>query len=304
MGSVMSEQLSPRRLAEVIGVSESSIKRWVDAGRIASTLTPGGHRRISLRAAIRFVRESGTAPVEPTALGLPAVGTRGQSDRVTDWAEELYRQLLNGRFADSVALVRALYASGQDSAEIIDGTFRVVMERFGKLWHDSGEKGIYLEHRATQIGVRILTELRALQNPPPASAPIALGGAPEGDPYLLPTQSVATVLESVGFAASNLGPETPDGAFVSAIDRLRPALVWLSLTVDRSLVHQKRTIRTVGREIERVGGSLVLGGQAVADMKHVDSLVSFRGGTLVELAAFAKGVLAAARRSGTPEGRS
>jgi len=38
-------QLSPRELAEALGVSESSLKRWVDAGKIAASRTEGGHRR-------------------------------------------------------------------------------------------------------------------------------------------------------------------------------------------------------------------------------------------------------------------
>ena len=38
--------LSPRELAEAVGVSESSLKRWADRGRVHVHRTEGGHRRI------------------------------------------------------------------------------------------------------------------------------------------------------------------------------------------------------------------------------------------------------------------
>lgn len=53
----MKPLLSPRELAQAIGVSESSIKRWIDDGLIGATKTAGGHRRIAGSEAIRFVRE-------------------------------------------------------------------------------------------------------------------------------------------------------------------------------------------------------------------------------------------------------
>ena len=47
----MKQVLSPREMATVLGVSESSIKRWVDDGAITSTKTAGGHRRITVSEA-------------------------------------------------------------------------------------------------------------------------------------------------------------------------------------------------------------------------------------------------------------
>lgn len=287
----MTVHISPRRLAEAVGVSESSIKRWVDAGRIVSTLTAGGHRRIPIAVAIRFAREFGTVPVDPAALGIAADPSAGPADRGADTGEALYEHVLEGRTQAAVALVRAWYVTGQETARFIDEPFRIAMERLGRLWHDRGEEGVFLEHRATQIGLRILHELRAMQSPLPTSAPLALGGAPTGDPYLLPTLAAATVLEAVGFATSNLGPETPDSAFVSAIDNLRPSLVWISFTTALRPADGKRLIRIVGKTVERVGGSLVIGGQASGNLPLDDSAVSFRVDSMVELAAFARGVL-------------
>ena len=57
----MKPLLSPRELAQAIGVSESSLKRWADAGQIRVARTAGGHRRISIADAVRFIREADRA---------------------------------------------------------------------------------------------------------------------------------------------------------------------------------------------------------------------------------------------------
>src|SRR5687768_18525459 len=62
--------LTTRDLALAMGVSESSIKRWADEGEIRAARTVGGHRRIPLPEALRFVRERGRALRHAEARGL------------------------------------------------------------------------------------------------------------------------------------------------------------------------------------------------------------------------------------------
>src|SRR3954447_19614353 len=66
--------LTPKELAEVIGASESSLRRWVDAGSIRMSRTAGGHRRIPVAEASGFIRESGATVVRPELLGLEELG--------------------------------------------------------------------------------------------------------------------------------------------------------------------------------------------------------------------------------------
>src|SRR5215211_2356769 len=64
--------LTPKDLADAIGASESSLRRWVDSGRVKMSRTAGGHRRIPLAEAIRFIRETHATVVRPDLLGLGA----------------------------------------------------------------------------------------------------------------------------------------------------------------------------------------------------------------------------------------
>ncbi|HQB42138.1 MAG TPA: helix-turn-helix domain-containing protein, partial [Polyangiaceae bacterium] len=46
----MSDRLmSTGDVAEVLGVSEATVKRWADAGTLSCIRTPGGHRKFRLR---------------------------------------------------------------------------------------------------------------------------------------------------------------------------------------------------------------------------------------------------------------
>ncbi|RMF75473.1 MAG: hypothetical protein D6738_03680 [Acidobacteria bacterium] len=292
----MPEVLSPRQLAEAIGVSESSVKRWVDVGRIEAATTAGGHRRIPLAAALRFVRRAGLPLAAPEALGLAAPSGWDEADDA-GWTLRFSRALREGRAHEVLSLVRLAFATGRTSGWIVDEGLAPALDELGTLWRTHGDEGVFLEHRATQLGILVLEELRVLHGVPADDALPALGAAPAGDPYLLPTMAAGVVLEECGFAATNLGPDTPDSVIVAAIEQTRPALVWLSLTVARPNREQQRTVDRVARAASRIHAALALGGQASRTVRGAVS-VDCRGSSMTELEAFARGLArgGAARR--------
>ena len=46
--------MTVRQAAQLLGVSEPTLRKWTDAGRIATFRTPGGHRRYLLAEIERF----------------------------------------------------------------------------------------------------------------------------------------------------------------------------------------------------------------------------------------------------------
>jgi len=216
--------LSPRELAEALGVSESSLKRWVDAGKIAATRTFGGHRRIALNEAVRFIRETGAPVANPEILGMPEIAVAQERGRAGD--DRLLAYLLAGDVTGARGWLLARYLGGASVAELSDGPVRDAMHALGELWrHDEG--GVFVEHRGTDVCLQALAHLRSTFEPP-ASAPLALGGTPEDDPYLLATFMAATVIASAGMRTMNLGPDTPVSAMQHAVLHHQPRLVWVS----------------------------------------------------------------------------
>ena len=94
----MEPKFSPKQVAQALGVSESSLKRWCDQGRIAVQHTPGGHRRISLESILEFVRSTTNQLLAPELLGLPA--RSGKGAHTFRWAaNDLCEALIHGNGA-------------------------------------------------------------------------------------------------------------------------------------------------------------------------------------------------------------
>jgi len=105
--------LSPRELADALGVSESSLKRWVDAGKIAAARTDGGHRRIALPEAVRFIRETGAPVARPELLDMPEVAAV-QARSTTPRGDDGFRHyLVEGDAAGARGWLLAHYLAGR-----------------------------------------------------------------------------------------------------------------------------------------------------------------------------------------------
>jgi excisionase family DNA binding protein len=288
---VMKQILSPKQLADAIGVSESSLKRWADEGLLRATRTAGGHRRIPVAEAIRFVRETQATLVRPEILGLPDVESiSGDLPARRDEADRLYLYLSEGRSLEARGLVMSMYLSGRPVAEICDGPVREAMARIGDIWQHDPE-GIFVEHRATDICLQAMEQLR-MTFQVDDDWPVAVGGGPSKDPYILPSLMIATALSAEGIRAVNLGPDTPVETLIHAAASHQARLVWLSLSSESASAQLNGDIAQLARRLAELGTSLILGGQArdrIAPIRR--SNVHF-GGSIGELVAYAKGVIA------------
>lgn len=284
----MKPLLSPRDLAQSIGVSESSIKRWVDDGVIQATRTAGGHRRIAASEAIRFIRESQSILVRPEVLGLrDLAAVKGKTPAFSESADTLFEYLKAGAATEAKGLLTALFLGGRSLAQIVDGPLRLTMERIGDLWtHEPS--AIFWEHRATEIAIQAISGLRGLFSPPD-DGPVALGGAPAGDPYILPTLSVAAVLESLGVRAVNLGPDTPLSSLERGIEALEPHLVWLSLSVVPEAEDLSTSLPALVERLAVKGRTLIVGGSLATALDLAPHPNLHVGSSMAELEAFAKG---------------
>ncbi len=285
--------LTTAQLADAMGVSDSSVKRWIDAGRIAASRTAGGHRRVPVEEAVRYIRSSGAEVVRPGRLGLVAGEPKLSPG---DFDDALHGHLIAGRAADARGLLEMRFLGGASVAEIADGPLRSAMVRVGERWRRH-PAGVFEEHRATEIAVSAMIRLRALL-PPAPDAPVALGGAPSGDPYVLPSLAAAATLEDAGMQAVNLGPETPLETIAIGAASLRPTLVWLSVSVAGNPRALRRRLLRVAEEARSLGAVLVVGGASLDRLALPPAAALHAGGSMAELRALARGLLLAARATG------
>jgi excisionase family DNA binding protein len=287
----MEKLLTSRELAEAIGASESSLRRWTNSGAIRTSRTVGGHRRIPLSEAVRFVRETGATVVRPDVLGFPAAAAGTGDDRA------LYQALLDGDADAARGRVHGMYLSGRKLAAIFDGPLAGAMHHVGELWqHDP--RGVLVEHRATDICLRAVAELRQLLPAPPGEEPVAVGGAPAYDPYLLPSMMAAAVLADAGYRVTSLGAKTPADVLAAAAEELDARVVWLSVSHAEPET-LRLDVEQLASRLEPRGTAILVGGRAAAglDVAHLPNVRVL--GTMSELAAYAQGATAPRRGQAT-----
>ena len=116
--------LTPKDLANAIGASESALRRWVDGGRIRMSRTAGGHRRIPLQEAIRFIRQTGATVVRPELFGLNALATAADVSSGPSRDDALFHALRAGNRDVARGLIVSSYLGGLGLAALFDGPIR------------------------------------------------------------------------------------------------------------------------------------------------------------------------------------
>lgn len=282
--------LSPKEFAETIDASESTIKRWVDKGRVRADKTEGGHRRITVEEAIRVIRENQLVVQRGDLLGMSDIDSVINENRKFDNdSDHLYAYLYEGDGVKTRGFFLYRFLQGQSIAEICDGPMRESMERLGELWKSQNE-GIYIEHRATNLCIQALQSCQ-LYFHTTSDSPVALGGSIGGDFYTLPSLAATAVLVSEGFRAINLGPNTPFDAFYVAVSKHKPLLVWLSMSICNNVNAFVSELEDFIKKIEPFGTHVIIGGKSRRHARQVSHPNLLIGSSMSELSGLAKGLL-------------
>jgi len=256
---------SPKQVAQAIGVSEASLKRWCDRGLIAYVKTPGGHRRIPRQEVLCFIRDHRHDLVAPEIIDLPR-GTRKHGKRSLD-ADRIYDLLVRGDERALRSTVVGGYLGGEMLHPFWDKVVAPTFHRIGEAWV-ADEIDIYQERLACEICTRLLHDIMEILPEPAADAPLAMGAAMSADPYGLPTLMVEATLRELGWRSRSLGTNLPGRSLERAIRDKRPRLFWLSISAvddDRCFIEG---CRSVWEACTAVGTILVVGGRGLSEERR------------------------------------
>jgi excisionase family DNA binding protein len=279
-------QVTTSQVAEALGVSVSTVKRWVDEGVLPACKTPGGHRKLLLADVIEFARRSNLPQLDLACLmaGRP----RRELPNISQLSKKLFKGLVQGDRETVRSVILGAYRAGVAIEVIGDQIVAPAMQELGHGW-EQRRLDVMHEHRGTQLCEAVLYELLAILSVRANhELPVAVGGAPPGDPYSLPSLLAQMVLIDAGWNAVNLGPNTPFPSFTKALTELRPRLIWVSVThLENPDLFLTDYLEFFG-QAERLGVAVALGGQAlVAEFRSKLPYTAFGDG-LVNLAAFAR----------------
>jgi len=277
--------LSPIEVSRALGVGVTTIKRWVDGGLLPAHKTAGGHRKLLMADVLRLVRSENFPHADLSRL----IAIEASDNPDVGPLLEQFRRAVAEIDSDSIrAVIRAGYRSGLAVETIADRVISPGMREIGHDW-ETGKIDVMHEHRVTQACVSALYELDAeLRTNAESKRPKAVGGAPEGDHYIMPSLLAKLTLLDAGWDAVNLGPHTPFSAFRAAIDEFSPRLIWLSvshLTDGERLLREYRDFYELA---EKRGIAVAIGGRGIADSLREQMPYTSFGDGLTHFAAFAK----------------
>lgn len=209
---------TPRQIAQMLNVNESTIKRWVDKGLLKASITSGGHRRIYQEDLVAFKKASNYNKKHSYTLRRPRLYTNS-----SEMWKEYYNLLLINYHKEARAIINNEFLRNTPLIDIVSKIIFPALKHVGSEWF-SGNIEIHDEHR---ISFHIREQLIALNQliPEPKNGKKVILACTSGDWHEIPLQISALILKSHGYEPIILGVNTPEKEILKATEKWRPNMI-------------------------------------------------------------------------------
>ena len=263
-------------------VSESTIKRWSDAGMLRCRKTIGGHRKFELEDIMEFQNQCDLAKTEAAEKGKAECSSElkrllNESD-FQGLANRYKQAALAGQSVLVLSLLSQSNQHGFSLATIGEEIIKPAMHEVGEMWR-TGKIRVLDEHLATLSTIEALTDLHGQVAKNASPARIAIVGCSEGELHQLASILVRDMLEAEGWKVIYLGSHTPLFSFAEAINRFKPQIVCISITMMDNLERAVRDYEALRRTASKHETKIIIGGAA---LKNDEVRARFRGALYLE----------------------
>lgn len=250
--------ISTKGVAEVLGVSEATVKRWADAGMLRCFRTRGGHRKFRLRDVRAFLSDEQQQSATPPPKAAPPV------TELNDEQRDARALALAGDVDALVSLVANQHLRGIRLAQTFDNTIAPAMNDIGESWA-RGVVSVAQEHVAANAMTDMLARVRPLvesrARPDRGRALCACVGDEHHDIAL---RMVALVLAEQGYRTSMVGANVPAGDLALMVAGERPVLLALSASACSSPESLRGDLGILASAATAARTKIIVGGQGFA----------------------------------------
>ena len=226
--------ISTREVADLLTVTDTTIKRWTNSGRLKCVKTLGGHRKYLLSEVENFANENN---ISITGVTTPLrkdqreqLGFALYSKNMDKAADIVMEEALQGDREGSFESLMYLTKNRMKLADIVDNVIKPAMEKIGYMW-ETKKLDVKDEHLATDTIKTALSRLVAYLPHQKEKNIKVLLACSEGETHDLGLQALAYELELSGYSIQYLGADTPLKSIVKAVKKEKPDYIFISACV-------------------------------------------------------------------------
>jgi excisionase family DNA binding protein len=201
--------------------------------------------------------------------GLSATAKAGKRQQAP-WAERLEARLIEGDERGALDVFEGALRAGHDLQYVYLQVLSPALVAIGYRWQQ-GELEIFVEHRASNIAMRLMSQVGSRFARRGVSKGTIIMGAPAGEEHALAIAMLADLVRSQGWDVHDLGANMPAHSFAQAVQQSNDVVaVCVGVTVEGSLPAARETIATV--KGSSPGVPVYVGGAAVRGHDHAQVL--------------------------------
>lgn len=281
--------ISTRQVAELLAVSEATVKRWADAGTLRCFRTPGGHRKFRMEDVADFLRNyqydtAGPISVGPegnagTSATLPDAGDASAAPSIDPETVVQFRNAALSADVDSlVSQIAQNRLRGLTLSAIFDHIATAALADIGERWA-RGVLTVSQEHIAATAVIEALARTRPLIERSGRERGKVLLACPGEEQHDIAMRMGSLLAYGLGFNPMLIGARAPvaDLSLLITGERPRYVVISASSAADPRVVAQDvaaiaEASRAAGSKLLAGGDGVVKLGETLADTRVVHSM--------------------------------
>lgn len=278
----MNDFLSSKQVALMLGVNESSVKRWADSNQLPCTKTPGGHRKFTLLDVNEFVSKHDSQ--KPVNIAVPdskkihqIIADKIENHDFSGVADHFYPILLSADRQSIFEFLKFVHIRKINYTRIFDSILQPALVKLGIEWQEN-RISVDEEHRASSAVFSTLVRLNAETVKKPLNGKTAVLAVIQNDYHEIPIKCLKFLMEYEGWTIIYLGANAPNFSIDNAVRKHKPTVTLISSTVKISdQTEIENWLLNVKMFLKSFDGKLIVGGNGLTQNKHTTLSVDHWG---------------------------